>query len=112
MTLAYTPEFKRALRKLSRRYRSLRVDLEPLLEALEAGETPGDQLQRSHYPAFKVRVRNSDTQRGKSGGYRVIYYLRQGDKTVLVTLYSKSDQEDVPPADVRRIIEKYEALSD
>jgi len=109
MSLEYTPEFKRAVRKLSRQYRSLRRDLAPLLTALEAGETLGDPLQQVRYPVFKVRVKNSDAQRGKSGGYRVIYYLKQSDKTVLVTLYSKSHQSDISADDIRRIVMKYDA---
>ncbi|PCK09091.1 MAG: addiction module antitoxin [Alteromonadaceae bacterium] len=109
MSLNYTPEFKRALRKLSRRYRSLRGDLTPLLIELEAGKTPGDQLQSGgRYTAFKVRVKNSDSLKGKSGGYRVIYYLKSSDQTVLTTLYSKSEQSDIPVEELRRIIEKYE----
>lgn len=108
MTLDYTPEFKRAVRKLSRRYRSLRSDLQSLLDQLDTGETPGDQLQNTHYPTYKVRVQNSDARRGKSGGYRVIYYIRHIEKTVLVTVYSKSDQEDMPSEEVRRIIAKYD----
>lgn len=108
MEIGYTSEFKRTLRKLSRRYRSLRSDLQPLLDALETGETPGDQLQGTNHAAFKVRVKNSDSQRGKSGGYRVVYYLQHADKSVLITLYSKSDQSDIPPEEVLRIISKYE----
>lgn len=108
MALYYTPEFKRALRKLSRRYRSLRVDLRELLSELESGKKPGDQLQDSRYFVFKVRVKNSDAQKGKSGGYRVIYYIRSADRTILVTLYSKSDQDDIQSGDVQRIINKYE----
>ena len=111
MIVGYTPEFKRAVRKLARRYRTLHDDLQPFLDELEAGRTPGDQLQHSHYKAFKVRVQNSDSQRGKSGGYRVVYYLRSADRTVLVTIYSKSDQSDIPSEDVRRIIAKYENQS-
>lgn len=109
MLIEYTPEFKRSARKLSRRYRSLKADLDSLLNALESGDTPGDQLQhQTRYPSFKVRVKNSDALRGKSGGYRVIYYVKYEERTVLVTLYSKSDQEDVSSSELQRIIEKYE----
>jgi mRNA-degrading endonuclease RelE of RelBE toxin-antitoxin system len=57
-----------------------------------------------------VRVRNNDLQRGKSGGYRVIYYIETQDEVILLTIYSKSDQSDVPADTIRRIIEDY--LSD
>ena len=111
MSLEYSSAFKRSLRKLSRRYRSLRHDLQPLLDELAGGATPGDQLQGSDYCVYKVRVKNSDAQKGKSGGYRVIYYVKTSSSTVLVTLYSKSDQSDVESDEVRRIIMKYEEES-
>lgn len=107
--IEYTSEFKRSLRKLSRRYRSLRTDLQPLLDELSAGNTPGDQLQHSHDLTFKVRVKNSDSKKGKSGGYRVIYYVKQADKTILVTLYSRSDQSDITAETLRKIIDSYKA---
>lgn len=108
MALDYTPEFKRSVKKLMRRYRSIRRDLEPLFNVLEAGETPGDPLQDIGRAAFKVRVKNSDNQKGKSGGYRVIYYIKTAEKTVLITIYSKSLQSDIPAEDLRRIVAKYE----
>jgi hypothetical protein len=40
------------------------------------GEIIGDRLQGLDAEVFKVLVRNSDTNRGKSGGYRVIYWLK------------------------------------
>lgn len=112
MVLEYASAFKRSLRKLSRRYRSLRDNLQPLLDQLIEGEICGDKLQGSDYNVYKVRVKNSDAQRGKSGGYRVIYYLKTQESIVLVTLYSKSDQSDVALDEVRRIIEKYEGSNE
>jgi len=40
----YTPEFKRSLRKLARKYRSIRTDLEPVIKSLQAGQLVGDQI--------------------------------------------------------------------
>lgn len=108
MEIDYTPEFKRTINKLSRRYRSIREDIEPLIELLKAGQTPGDPLKNIPYPAFKIRLKNSDNNKGKSGGYRVIYYLQHAEKTVLLTVHSKSHQEDMPDQELRRIIGKYE----
>ena len=72
----FTPEFKRNLRALAKRYRHIRSDVQPVIEQLEAGEIIGDQVQRVRYRIFKVRVRNSDIQKGKRSGYRLIYHLR------------------------------------
>ncbi|MEM1271781.1 MAG: type II toxin-antitoxin system RelE/ParE family toxin, partial [Bacteroidota bacterium] len=91
----FTHEFKRSLRHLARRYRQIRSDLSPVITALEQGETPGDRVPGTGFLVFKVRVRNSDARRGKSGGYRVIYYVALPGRVVLVTIYSKSDQGDL-----------------
>jgi mRNA-degrading endonuclease RelE of RelBE toxin-antitoxin system len=83
--LEVSSDFKRNLRALSKRYRHIRSDLEPLLAQLQTGDCPGDQISGIIYTVFKVRLRNTDAQRGKSGGYRVIYYLKTKAKIILVT---------------------------
>ncbi|WP_448216368.1 type II toxin-antitoxin system RelE/ParE family toxin [Endozoicomonas sp. 2B-B] len=105
--LQYTPEFKRSLSRLLKKYRSLREDLEPLLHKLAAGQTPGDRLQVSGAVLYKVRIRNKDTKRGKSGGYRVIYYLKAQKDIILVTLYSKTEQSDIQVSEIQNIIDRY-----
>lgn len=107
MIIDYTNEFKQHVRRLGRRYRSIRQDLQALLDQLEKGETPGDQLQGTGFTVFKARVKNSDAQRGKSGGYRVIYYVRTEDNVTLLAMYSKSDQADISTETLRRILGHY-----
>ena len=104
----FTPEFKRNLRKLAKKYRHIRDDIQPIINEIVAGETPGDQITGVQHTVFKVRVQNSDAARGKSGGYRMIY-LVNADAIVFVTLYSKSEQADVAATEIRRIISNYES---
>jgi mRNA-degrading endonuclease RelE of RelBE toxin-antitoxin system len=99
----FTPEFKRNLRTLAKKYRHIRDDVDPVIEALQAGEILGDQIPGVGYTLFKVRVRNQDSARGKSGGYRVIYYLRTSTNIIMVTIYSKTEQADISAAQIRRI---------
>jgi mRNA-degrading endonuclease RelE of RelBE toxin-antitoxin system len=106
--IRFTPEFKRNLRALSKRFRHLRSDIEPVIEQLLAGHFIGDQIPRTGYTLYKVRIGNRDAQRGKSGGYRLIYYLRTPQSVILITIYSKSEQSDISTAEVRRIIREFE----
>ena len=53
---------------------------------------------------FKVRAKNSDIQKGKSGGYRVIYYLKTNTQILLITIYSKSDRTDIDTAEIGEIL--------
>jgi mRNA-degrading endonuclease RelE of RelBE toxin-antitoxin system len=106
--IALTPRFKKDLRDLAKRYRSICTDLQSLTEQLQAGETPGDQVAGIQYQIFKVRLKNSNIQKGKSGGYRVIYYLKTDTKIILATIYSKSDLSDVSNAIIEAAIAQYE----
>lgn len=63
-----TPDFQGQLRKLAKRYRNIRSDLQPLFDDLESGNCPGDQIPGTTYTVFKVRVKNSDIQKGNICG--------------------------------------------
>ena len=102
--LLFSDDFKIRLRTLLKRYRSIRNDLQPLLNELQSGNFIGDQIPGTGYTVFKVRLKNSDIQKGKSGGYRVIYQLRGDTYILLVVIYSKSDQDDIPANQIRDII--------
>lgn len=106
--IALTPRFQRDLRNLAKRYRSIRSDLQPLIEQLQAGEIPGDRITGTKYQVFKVRLKNSDVKKGKSGGYRVIYYVKMSDSIILATIYSKSDRSDVSNDVIESAISQYE----
>lgn len=105
--LYFTSEFKRNIRQLGKKYRHIREDIQFLIDQLLVGETPGDQVQQAGYTVFKVRVNNSDINKGKRSGYRVIYYLQTPQAVILVTVYSKTEQSDIPSATIRRLIDEY-----
>jgi mRNA-degrading endonuclease RelE of RelBE toxin-antitoxin system len=106
--VAAAPTFNRNLRKLAKKYRSIRNDLQPVIAQLEQGELLGEQIPGVGYAVFKLRVRNSDTQKGKSGGYRLIYYLKTITAIILLTIYAKSEQVDIAAVDVWSIIADYD----
>jgi mRNA-degrading endonuclease RelE of RelBE toxin-antitoxin system len=104
IAVEYTPEFKRNLKRLAKKYPHIRSDVEPVIKKLELGELPGDKIPGTGYVLFKTRIKNRDITKGKSGGYRMIYYLKKADTFILVTIYSKSDQADISSDQLRRII--------
>lgn len=108
VTVIALPTFTRNIRTLVKKYRNILKDIQPTIEQLENGEILGDQISGVGYPVFKLRIKNSDNQKGKSGGYRLIYYLKTADHIFLLTLYSKSEQDDVMAEDLRDIIGEYE----
>ncbi len=104
----HTAEFKRNVRQLAKKYRRIRSDVQPVIDQLVRGETPGDEVPRTGEDrvVFKVRIRNSDSSRGKSGGYRMIYWVKPSS-VVLVSIYSKSEQGDISRQLIRRVIAEH-----
>jgi mRNA-degrading endonuclease RelE of RelBE toxin-antitoxin system len=47
-------EFGKDIKKLGKRYRSVKQDVRSLAAQLEAGETPGDRITENKYPVYKV----------------------------------------------------------
>ena len=54
---------------------------------------------------FKIRIKNSDNNKGKSAGYRIITYCINDIKEVsLVTIYSKSEKENILDLELKELI--------
>ena len=106
--IRFTPEFKRNLRALAKKYRHIRSDVQPIIDQLQAGDFAGDQVPGTSYTIYKLRVRNSDLRKGKRAGYRLIYYLQTQTQVILVTIYSKTEHSDMSTAHIRHIVERFE----
>lgn len=103
----FTDQFQRRVRNLKKKYRLIQSDIQPIIEQLRAGDFVGNQVTGSGY-IFKVRVRNSDIQKGQSGGYRLIYQLESPTSVVLLLIYSKSEQTDVAVEEIQFVIELFQ----
>ncbi|NJO42811.1 MAG: type II toxin-antitoxin system RelE/ParE family toxin [Cyanobacteria bacterium CRU_2_1] len=104
--IRFTIPFKRRLKALSKRYRQIQKDIQPIIDELQAGNFIGDHLAGTNYIVFKVRVKNSDIPIGKSGGYRLIYQLEPPQVVSLLLIYAKSDQADVTAEEIEAAIEE------
>lgn len=100
--------FKKALLKLAKKYPSSIDKTEDLFEELEKGNLLGDDipgLRLKGNKVFKTRLENPDAKKGKSKGFRVIWYLVTTDKEIYpLTIYSKSDQEDIANKQLMQLI--------
>ncbi|MCU0544879.1 MAG: type II toxin-antitoxin system RelE/ParE family toxin [Oscillatoriaceae cyanobacterium Prado104] len=106
-----TPEYKRNLQELSKKYRKIRLDTQPIIEQLQGGNFTGNRLtgMGEEYVIVKVRVKNSDIQKGKSAGYRLIYQIESQASVLLLTIYSKSEREDISPNEIRSILAEFDS---
>lgn len=98
-----TRTFHRSLCTLEKTYPTIRDDIAPVMAQLQVGEFVGDRVPNIHPTIFKVRIRASDSEDGKGGRYRLIYWVN-ATKIALITIYSKSYQGDVSIAELQWLL--------
>lgn len=100
-------EFQKEVKVLFKKYKSIKSDILGLIEILEDQNNAGINLGNNLY---KIRVKNSDIG-GKSGGYRVIYYTVLPNNTLyLLTIYSKTQQENIDIKKLKPILDRINEL--
>jgi mRNA-degrading endonuclease RelE of RelBE toxin-antitoxin system len=98
------PEARKDIKHLKRKYPAVTGQVLQLVEQLENDERPGDKIPGVGFNAYKVRLPNPSAKRGKSGGFRVIYYVQMADSVFLLRIYSKTEQTDIGPDRIRRTL--------
>lgn len=94
--------FKKSLKKLKKRYINIEKDVDEFIDNIDTLNNLGTSLGGGVY---KVRLANSDANRGKSGGYRLLTYLQIIDnKITLIYIYSKSDLENLSEQELDEMI--------
>lgn len=98
-----TAPFERNLKKLSKKHKSLKNDLQKLFEELEKNPTKGQSLGSNCY---KIRLAISSKGKGKSGGARIITYVKiVKQKVFLLNIYDKSQKETLSEKELRLLLE-------
>jgi mRNA-degrading endonuclease RelE of RelBE toxin-antitoxin system len=88
------PPFDRQLKRLARKYPSLKNDFSQFLKSLKENPVQGKALGNDCY---KIRFAITDKGKGKSGGARVITHVKVIRSSVyLLSVYDKSEKEDIP----------------
>jgi mRNA-degrading endonuclease RelE of RelBE toxin-antitoxin system len=99
------PKFARELKRLGKKYRSIRQDYAKLLDELYANPTLGTDLGRG---VRKVRMAIGSKNKGKSHGARVITFTYQLDEENgvinLLYIYDKSERESLTTAEIDELL--------
>jgi len=105
--VVYATSFKRSLKKLEKRYPHVKDDVRAEIRELLQSPRKG-VVVRSGTGVRKTRMRNTDLTKGKSGGYRLLYYVEDEPVPIiyLLLLYAKSDQDDVTRSELRRLLDE------
>jgi mRNA-degrading endonuclease RelE of RelBE toxin-antitoxin system len=103
--IAFASSFRRCLKKLEKRYHHVRDDVRAGIEELLKNPRKGKVIPGGG-GVRKSRLANSDLNKGKSGGYRLLYYIEGTSPPIiyLLLLYAKSDQANVTRYELRRLL--------
>lgn len=112
MEIFSLPQFEKTVKRLRKHYPNVENVIAALVAQLKSGILVGDKIPNIEAEVYKVRLPNPDAQKGKQGGFRIIYYLRYADVIWLLTMYAKSDQSDVSTEFIRKLIEEYDSFDD
>jgi len=94
-------EFAREAKRIAKKHVGIKEDIAKLIRDLAANPIMGSQLGHDFY---KIRMPISGTNKGKSGGARVITYVILNEETVLlVEIYLKNEHDT---ADVGILIQR------
>lgn len=104
MEILYSATFKKSAKKLSKHYKRFKKDLQFFLDSLDDSPKQGTKLAEGLY---KVRIKNSDNNKGKSAGYRIVTYSIIEDEIFLVDIYSKSEMENILTEAIDMIVKEY-----
>jgi len=96
------PPFDMQLKRLVKKFPSLKSEYAHLIEKLELEPTMGTSIANSCY---KIRVAIKSKGKGKSGGARVITYLQIMENNVfLLAIYDKSEQKDISDKEIQYLL--------
>lgn len=96
-------KFKKEVKRLFKKYPSLKEELAELNDTLTDKPETGTALGNDTY---KIRLSIKSKGKGKSGGGRVITYVVKNNKEVyLLTIYDKSEFESVDDKTLKNILQ-------
>jgi mRNA-degrading endonuclease RelE of RelBE toxin-antitoxin system len=96
------PAFRKELKKLAKKYISLKTDLESLFQTLEENPEQGISLGKNCY---KIRLAIASKNKGKAGGARLITNFVIADETVyLLSIYDKSEKENLTDKELEELL--------
>ncbi len=97
--------FKKEAKRLSKKYPSLKTELAVLFTELEENPTIGTPLGNDIY---KIRLAIASKNKDKSGGARVLSFVKVTPTTVLLfSIYSKGEIDNLSDKEIKELIKDY-----
>ena len=103
MKFEVTIEFEKSLKRLSKKYKSLKDDYIQFLDELEKNPFLGDEIIEN---CRKARIAIKSKGKGKSGGGRIIFYYEiVNQEIILLYIYDKNEMENVNDDFIRYLLQ-------
>jgi mRNA-degrading endonuclease RelE of RelBE toxin-antitoxin system len=97
--------FKKEAKRLTKKYPSLKSELAELFTKLEENPTIGTPLGNDIY---KIRLAIASKNKGKSGGARVLSFVKVTQTTVLLfSIYNKGEVDSLTDKEIKELIKDY-----
>jgi mRNA-degrading endonuclease RelE of RelBE toxin-antitoxin system len=97
-----TPRFRKDIKKLAKKYISLKNEFSLLLDNLASDPRQGTSIGNECY---KIRLAIASKGKGKSGGARIITNIVvSGSIVYLLTIYDKSEKENVSDKELKELL--------
>ncbi|MEO6524609.1 MAG: type II toxin-antitoxin system RelE/ParE family toxin [Mucilaginibacter sp.] len=98
----FIPKFEKELKRLSKKFPSLKSDFLFLLKSLKEDPSQGISLGNDCY---KIRMSIASKGKGKSGGARVITCFKIVHGTVyLISVFDKSEKENITDKELLELL--------
>ena len=108
MEVFVTSVFEKSVKRLAKRFRSMKDVYKKILFDFQGNIPIGEEIQ-GHRNFYKARYPNPEVRKGKSGGFRLIYFWNtEKENVILVDIYSKTDYRKVDWQKVRRAMAEIE----
>jgi hypothetical protein len=103
-SVSATEHFARQIKYLAKKYPSVKADLAKLIALLTDDPLMGDPVGKN---CFKIRLKITSKNTGKSGGARVITFVKVGAyKVVLIDIFDKGDKENISDSYLKELLKK------
>ncbi len=97
-----TTNFKKQVKRLLKKYPSLKSELSDLVGSLEVQPVRGVSIGNHCY---KIRLAIASKNKGKSGSARVIIHVQfVAELVYLLSIFDKSEEESLTPKEIRDLL--------
>lgn len=94
--------FKKEAKRLIKKYRSLKSEIASLITGLENNPTQGTHLGNDIY---KIRLAVASKGKGKSGGARVLTFVKVTETIVILfSIYNKGEKDTISDKEIMELV--------